>query len=115
MLAIGHLHRAALVVHGTLIFAVAAAVGLEPGPRLAIAAVAALPLLLAVPGLVRGRRYTCQWLAVLLVLYAGAASVEVVAAAGQAHAAALALLAALAELGLVLALIRGFRPTATRE
>jgi uncharacterized membrane protein len=115
MLDVRHLHRAALAVHGALVAAVAGAVGLAPGLRLAAAVAAAAPLLLAVPGLVRGRRATQQWLAVVLVLYAGAASVEVVAASGQARAAALALLAALIELGLLLALIRGFQPTASAE
>jgi uncharacterized membrane protein len=115
MLEAHHLHRAALLVHTALLAAVAGAVGLSPGPRLAVAAAAAAPLLLAVPGLLRRRRAAYQWLAVGLVLYVGAASVEVVAASGQARAAALVLLAALVELGLLLALIRGVRPPRSAE
>jgi uncharacterized membrane protein len=103
MLEAHHLHRAALLVHTALLAAVAGAVGLSPGPRL------------AVPGLLRRRRAAYQWLAVGLVLYVGAASVEVVAASGQARAAALVLLAALVELGLLLALIRGVRPPRSAE
>ena len=107
MLDIRHLRRAVLVVHGLLIAAVVGAVGLASAPRIALAAAVALPLLLAVPGLVRSRRSTYPLLAVVLVPYAGAASIEIVAAAGETRAAALALLAALVELGLLLALIRG--------
>jgi hypothetical protein len=57
------------------------------------------------------------WLALLLVIYAGAASVEVVASLGAAHLASVALLAAALELGLLLVLIRRSpaRPRAGRE
>jgi uncharacterized membrane protein len=111
------LKRAALGTHVVLIFLVLAwaATGAWPfGLRLAAAAAATLPLLAALPGLGRGSRYTCQWLAVVLVLYSGAAAVEVVAAEGRAHLPVLVLLAALVHLGLVVVLSRAHRPTTHR-
>lgn len=107
------------ICHGALL--AAAAVGLLtsalPFPaRAALAAAAALPLLLAVPGLQRRRRYTYQWLAFALVGYAGAAAVEVVATLGRSPFAAIALLAALIELGLLFMLNRArMPPRANRE
>ena len=74
--------------------------------RLAFAFALVLPLLLTLPGLAQGRRAVLQRLAVLLVAYIGGASVEVVAQAGGAPAASVALLVAVLQLGLLLALIR---------
>ena len=73
--------------------------------RALVAAAIVAPLLATLPGLARGRREAQHWLAVLLVLYVGATSVEVVARAG-APLVSTALLAAVAELGVLLALIR---------
>ena len=78
--------------------------------RAVLAAVLVLPLLLTLPGLAAARRAVEQRLAVLLVVYVGGASVEVVAQSGAVPSVSVALLAALLELGLLLALIR--RPVA---
>ena len=102
------LRSGALVCHGVLLAALAAA-AVTPatsGPRALAATLIVAPLLATLPGLVRGQRKVEQWLAVLLVLYAGATSVEVVAHVGTAPLFSAALLAAVAELGVLLALIR---------
>jgi hypothetical protein len=104
--------RATVGVHVLLIAAlVAAVVPPVTGLRLAGAALVALPLLLALPGLWRTRRPVLQRLAVLLVAYIGGLSVEVVARSGAAPALSIALLAAVLELGLLLALIRRSAPS----
>jgi uncharacterized membrane protein len=71
-----------------------------------LALVAAAPLVFAIPGLRSGRRYTFQWLALVLVGFAGAAAVEVVASLGRSVLATVVLLAALIELALLFALSR---------
>jgi hypothetical protein len=78
--------------------------------RLALAVVVLLPLLLTLGGLRAGRRPVEQRLAVLLVVYIGGISVEVVAQSGRVPLLSVALLAAVLELGLLLALTR--RPAA---
>ena len=78
--------------------------------RLALALVVLLPLLLTLGGLRAGRRPVEQRLAVLLVVYIGGISVEVVAQSGRVPLLSVALLAAVLELGLLLALTR--RPAA---
>ena len=78
--------------------------------RIAAAVVLLLPLVLTLRGLSAGRRASERYLAVLLVAYIGGASVEVVATSGDARLLSAALLAAVLELGLLLALIR--RPAA---
>jgi len=104
---------AAWLSHGVLL--AAATIGILtsalplPG-RVALAVAAALPLVAAIPGLARRRRYTYQWLAFALVGFAGAASVEVVASLGRSPFAATVLLAALVELGLLFTLSRPARP-----
>ncbi len=101
------LRRATVGCHLLLMAALAATLLPPATPlRLAIAAALVLPLLLTVRGLARGRRTTMQRLAVLLVAYAGGASVEVVARSGDAPMIAVALLTAALELGLLLAVIR---------
>jgi hypothetical protein len=75
--------------------------------RLGAAALLALPLLLTLRGLARGRRASLQTIAILLVAYIGGFSVEVVARSGDAPSLKVALLVAALELGLTLALIRG--------
>jgi hypothetical protein len=104
--------HAALGCHVLLMAALAASIIAPPTAlRLGTAALLLLPLLLTLRGLQAGQRTTLQRLAVLLVAYIGGASVEVVARSGAAPLLSVALLAAVLELGLVLALIRR-RPTA---
>jgi uncharacterized membrane protein len=58
--------------------------------------VLAAPLLIGLPGLLRGRRYTYQWLSLALGVYAGYAVMESVAnPVGRPWASAAALLACL--------------------
>jgi len=83
--------------------------------RLLALAVCLLPLALALPGLAAGRHRTRQWLALLLVVYIGAAAVEVVATLGSARACAAVLLIALLELALLFALSRRPPPRSARE
>ena len=78
--------------------------------RLTLALLVLLPLLLTLRGLRAGRRPVEQRLAVLLVVYIGGISVEVVAQSGRVPLLSVALLAAVLELGLLLALTR--RPAA---
>lgn len=105
------LRRFTIACHVLLIIALAASV-LTPATllRVVIAIVLVLPLLLTVHGLATGRRAVEQRLAVLLVVYVGGASVEVVAQSGGVPLLSVVLLAAVLELGLLLALIR--RPAA---
>ena len=104
------LRRAIVGCHLLLIAALAASlVPPATAVRLSIAVLLALPLLLTLRGLTQGRRTTLQGLAVLLVAYIGGLSVEVVARSGSAASLSLALIAAVLELGLLLALIRGAR------
>jgi hypothetical protein len=101
------LRRAVAACHLLLIGALAAALLPPFAPlRFALALALVSPLLLTLRGLVRARLVTLQRLAVLLVAYVGGTSVEVVAQAGDARMASVALLAAVLELGLLLALIR---------
>jgi Predicted membrane protein (DUF2069) len=104
------LRRAIVGCHLLLIAALAASlVPPTTALRLCVAVLLALPLLLTLRGLTQGRRTTLQRLAVLLVPYIGGLSVEVVARSGNAPSLSLALIAAVLELGLLLALIRGAR------
>jgi hypothetical protein len=107
------LRRAIVGCHLLLIAALAASL-VPPATalRLGVAALLALPLLLTLHGLAHGRRATLQRLAVLLVAYIGGASVEVVARSGNAPSLSIALIAAVLELGLLLALIRRSGPSA---
>lgn len=109
--------RAVLLVHGLLAIGAAGTIAqanLPPALMGALLAVGLVPLAAATPGLVAGRRYTSQWLALVLVAYVGAAIVEVLASGARASFASLVLLAALIELALLLALIRQ-NPGAPRE
>ena len=81
---LGLLRTIALACHATLVVTLALT-ALSEGPTLArifAASAIVLPLLATASGLARGRREPQQWLAVLLVLYVGATSIEVVARAG---------------------------------
>lgn len=110
------MRRAAVGCHLLLIGALSAGV-LPPVTilRLAVVAVLATPLLLTLRGLVEVRRTTLQRLAVLLVAYIGGLCVEVVARSGDAPALSVALLAAVLELGLLLALTRRSLPNAPEQ
>jgi hypothetical protein len=101
------LRRATLSCHLLLMAALAGSIVATPtAPRLAAALVLLLPLLLTLRGLADGRRTVERYLAVLLVAYIGGVSVEVVARSGNAPLLSVALLSAVLELGLLLALIR---------
>ena len=105
------LRYATVACHVLLLASLAASVLMTPSLlRAGIAVLLVLPLLLTLPGLVAARRAVEQRLAVLLVVYAGGTSVEVVAQSGSVPLLSIALLAAVLELGLLLALIR--RPVA---
>lgn len=99
-----------------LIFTVAAVAGTElpTGWRAGLACAAAAPLALAFPGLLRGRRRTHSWAALLMVLFAGAAIVEVVASQGRAPLVSVVLFAALTELALLFLISRGGRARSGR-
>jgi uncharacterized membrane protein len=106
------LELALLGVHTVLlIFAVAAvaASALPVALRAVLAAAAAAPLALAFPGLLRGRTSTYTWTALVMVLFAGAGVVEVVASLGRSPLVAVMLLAAVVELALLFILSRGAR------
>ena len=111
------LRRIALACHVALILLLATATlagGVTPVLLCAAAAIVA-PLLIALHALLTHRRNAERWLAVLLVPYAGALSVEVVARAGGAPLLSAGLLISVLELGVLLALIRSSRPSAVRE
>jgi uncharacterized membrane protein len=100
--------RAAQLLHAALIGATVVCV-LAGGPvsagSMALSVILALPLLVAIPGVLRPSRRARQWLAILLVLYAGGFSAEVVAQAGSLYAG-LGLCVALMELAALLILLR---------
>jgi hypothetical protein len=101
------LRRFTVACHVLLIGALIGSILSTPtAARLVIALVLVLPLLLTLRGLARGRRVIEQRLAVLLIVYIGGASVEVIARAGDAPVMSIGLLAAALELALLLALIR---------
>jgi hypothetical protein len=106
------LRNATVGCHLLLMAALAASVLWAPPTalRVALALLVLAPLVLPLRGLAAGRRGVQPWLAVLLVAYIGGISVEVVAQAGRAPLLSGALLTAVLELGLLLALTR--RPTA---
>jgi len=109
--------RIAVACHGALILLLAAATlagGTTP-VRLGAAAAVVAPLLIALYALMKRRHGAESWLAVLLVPYAGALCVEVVARAGATPLLSAALLSSVFELGVLLAFIRSSRPSAVRE
>jgi hypothetical protein len=101
------LRYAVIGCHVLLMAALAASI-VPPTTTLRIVGVVVLllPLVLTLSALRAERRVTLQRLTVLLVAYIGGTSVEVVARAGAAPLLSVALLAAVLELGLLLALIR---------
>jgi hypothetical protein len=101
--------RAVIACHALLVVTAALVAGsLVPSfPGKAFAALVAIaPLLAPLPAFWRGRPGAAPWLALLLVVYIGAASIEVVARGASSLAANAALLAATAELALLLVLTR---------
>jgi uncharacterized membrane protein len=101
------MRRAAIAAHVGLLIAVPVTIAgfaLSLPLRALVAGILMLPLALTLPGLVTGRSASLRWLALALVLYCGFGCVEVIATGTPA--AALTLLFALAELALVLMLIR---------
>ncbi len=111
------LRRIALACHVALLLLLAAAAlaaGITP-LTLCVAAAIVAPLLITLHALATRRRGAEHWLAVLLVPYAGALSVEVVARAGDAPLLSAGLLISVLELGVLLALIRSNGPSAVRE
>ncbi|MBN1237701.1 MAG: DUF2069 domain-containing protein [Gammaproteobacteria bacterium] len=120
MLTFSTVRRGMWLSHGALLLSALLALALADigyAARVILAAVAAAPLLLAVPGLRRRQRTTYQWMSVALVIYVGAAAVEVVATLGASVFSGIALFSALAELVLLLQLIREppARPAAPPE
>jgi hypothetical protein len=106
------LATAVLASHAALVIAIAALVYRAAGSAFAgilLALLAVAPLLATFRGLGAPGRARA-WTALLLVVYVGATSVEVVATSGAARLASLALLAAALDLALLLALIRRSRP-----
>jgi len=111
------LRRIALVCHVALILLLATATlaaGITP-LLLCVAAAVVAPLLIALYALATRRRGAERWLTVLLVPYAGALSVEVVARAGAAPWLSAGLLICVLELGVLLALSRSSRPSVVPE
>ena len=112
------LRRLAQGCHAALTVALAVAAfssGATP-VRFAVGAVIIAPLLGMLYALLTRRRGAERWIAVLLVPYAGAISVEVVARAGAAPLLGAALLVCVLEISLLLALIRaGGRLRGARE
>jgi hypothetical protein len=98
-------HAVLAAAVGTLVYSAAA----SPRAGLALALVAIAPLLATFRGVATSAAAR-SWVALLLVLYAGGMSIEVVASSGAAHVASVALLTAVLELGLLLAIIRRSRP-----
>jgi len=75
-----------------------------------LTAVLIAPLLFAIRGLVRDQVGTYRWLSLVLVIYIGAGSTEVVASQRASAAAVVVMLAALAELGVLVTVIRTASP-----
>lgn len=105
------LRRAALAAHAVLALAVAAAIlGAAPSTVSAgVALLAVLPLAATFGGVRALRPRIVNAAALLMVIYAGGAAMEVIATSGTAPFAALALLASLGELALLFALSRRSR------
>jgi len=108
-----------LVCHGVLMIGVAAfaySAASSPASGAALALLVLAPLVATLRSLAKSPSAR-PWAALLLVAYAGGTSVEVVATSGAAYLASIALLAAVLELGLLLALIRRSRahPRAAHE
>ena len=73
-------------------------------------ALGAAPLIASIPGLMAGRRYTQQWLAIALVFYLGIAIAETIATRARSPAAIALLLTSSTELALLLKALRSEPP-----
>lgn len=71
--------RASGVLSASLAIVVVAWHWLVPGASGIIGLILAAPLLVALPGLLSGRRYTYQWMSLALAVYVGYAVTEAVA------------------------------------
>ncbi len=112
------LYRSLLwLCHVTLVVAMASWLLALPLPQpwpVVLLALLIAPLLIATRGLYNDRRYTYQWLSLVLVICIGASLVEVIASQRTASAAVVVMLAALAELLILPPLIRN-APSSQRE
>ncbi len=82
-----------------------------PGPLPAVMiALLLIPLLLTIRGLLADQRYTYQWLSLVLVIFIGASTTEVVASLRAEPAAIVVMLASATELLSILMLIRSAQP-----
>lgn len=105
------------ICHVTLVVAIALWLLVPPPHRpwpIVLFALLIAPLLIATRGMYSDRRYTYQWLSLVLVICIGAGIVEVVASQRTASAAVVVMLAALAELLILPTLIRN-APSSQRE
>jgi uncharacterized membrane protein len=105
------------ICHIVLLVATVAWLLARPSPQLwliLLSAVMITPLLFATRGLVREQIDTYRWLSLVLVIYIGAGSTEVVASQRTSVAAVVVMLAALAELSVLVTMIRN-APPARRE
>ena len=101
--------QAAAACHIVLLAAVGSGLALRGNGWIAAGAAAAVPLAVTLPGLIAGSARGANWAAFMTVIYAAAATVEMVARSGAAPFATAALLAALGELALLFALSRRLR------
>lgn len=86
-----------------------------PGPLPAVSiGLLLIPLLLTTRGLIADQRYTYQWLSLLLVIFVGASTTEVVASLRAEPAAVAVMVTSLTELLCILALVR-LLPRSHRE
>lgn len=105
------------ICHVVLLVASAAWLLARSSPQLwliLVTAVMIAPLLFAIRGLIREQVDTYRWLSLVLVIYIGAGSTEVVASQRASAAAVVVMLAALAELSVLVTMIRNAR-SARRE
>ena len=105
------------ICHVVLLVASAAWLLARSSPQLwliLVTAVMIAPLLFAIRGLIREQIDTYRWLSLVLVIYIGAGSTEVVASQRASAAAVVVMLAALAELSVLVTMIRN-APSAQRE
>jgi hypothetical protein len=107
------IRAAALLVHAALALAVGATmldIDAAAWVRAVLLGVTLVPVAATAPALIGLRHNRLRWLALVLVLFAGLGSMEVIATGTVA--AAVLLLSALLELGLVLILVRRPLPRA---
>jgi len=86
--------------------------GLRPAVTVAVLIAGVLPLAAGVRGLIAARRYTRQWLAIVMVFYVGIGLAEMTASLGHSVGAMLLLLSAALELLFLLRSLKTLRPEA---